>query len=312
MRCPVERVFRPTRSYWFAYEVVVSSCALMIGGFAFLTQLEGSPAEFHWRPSVALWCLLAAGIVYLAAAAVYALLVYRREQLVIRDDEVRSHGPLFVRAIRFADVIEVRWLWRNDRRHPSGLRLRTATKKLVVYFSHFVQRETQGELLDLFRNRLRRCVCQDWETFQAVREGRASPWSPPVFTVMKMSRMLAVVTVIALVFGAAIGFLIQMRSPGVAAWWASAASNGEIDAALKIPGTVKWPWSGSLPLDWSLGFGLAGLVAGILFLNFFRCLEWAGLRWLRIVEGRRLERAMPPAPGLFQPPPDLRGGYNSR
>jgi hypothetical protein len=247
-----------------------------------LTQMEGD--HFRWRPSLSFWCLIAISAVYLSAAAVYAVLVFRRKRLVIRRNEVRSYGALFIRAIRFADVIEARWLWQMARERPYGLRLHTATKKLVIYFSHFVQREAQGELIDSFRERLGPAARHDWESYQTVREGCASPWSPPVFTIKRMWRMLAVAMGLAMITGTAIGFFLQIRIPDAAVLWA---------------GDGGWTWSGWLPLDWGVGSGLLGLVIGLLFLSFFGFLEWAGLKWTTF-QGRRSERAISRPPSNAQ------------
>jgi hypothetical protein len=228
----------------------------------------------------------------LAAAAVEGILAYRRKRLVIRKDEIHSHGPLFVRTIRFADVIVAHWMPSILDERIRGLLLRTAKRRLEIYFDHFVQWDAQVELIVFFRRRLGPVILRRWETppgvwrdreaFQALREGRASPWSPPVFTIKRMWRMLAVAMGLAMIAGAAIGFFLQIQIPDAAALWAGAGG---------------WTWSGWLPLDWGLGSALLGLVIGLLFVSLFRFSEWTDLKW-RTFQGRRLERS------IAQPPPN--------
>lgn len=302
----MERTFFPRWDYWFAFQVNVCGWSVILGGFCFLTQLEGEPgkpAKFRWHTSAALWCSLAVGAAYFAAATLYGVLAYRRKRLMIREDEIRCYEPLFVRTIRFADVIKAWWIPHIDRTNPQprGIKLRSAKKKLEIDFDHFVSKEAQDELIDFFRRRLGPSAWHDWEKLQAIREGRASPWGPPAFTLKRMPRLLAVVAVLSVLIGAALGLLLQIRFPGGAEWWAR-ATNSRFEIS-----PVR-PWFGSLPLDWGLGFGLAGLVIGILFLSFFWFLEWSG-RKCRTIQGRRSERARyPPAPGPIQPPPDSRSG----
>ncbi len=313
----MERTFFPRRDYWLAFEMVFCFGAFWLG-LILLGLLEEdnhlrSPQALPHARLVVFWWVIAISTVYVAAAIIYAILAYHRKRLIIREEEICSHGPLSIRVIRFADVIEARWLWMIGREHsrerpPYGLRLRTATKELMFNFNHFVQREAQSELVDWFRSRLGRGI-QNWEMLQALREGRASLWGPTVFTIKTMSRMLVIATGLSGIVGAAIGCLLR-RPLGIAELWADAANRGQIGAFLqiRIPAAAERLWSGSLLIDWGLGSGILGLIAGILFLSGFWYLEWTGRKW-RSIQGRRSERAViPPLPEPIRPSPESRGG----
>lgn len=295
----MERTYFPGRGYWNAFGGIVSLWTMFIGMFIFSTQLEGKPAELHWHTSASLWWSIAATVISLLVAAVYGVLVYRRKHLVICEDEVRSYGALLVRDIRFADVIEAEWLWLRikDRERYYRLRLHTETKRLTIHFDSFVQVGAENELIELFRHRLGPHVRQIWgpsprvrsrqEIVQAVREGRASYWSPPVCTIKSISRMLLVSTVLSGVVGAVIGSLFH-QVPGVAELWAGAAGSGQVGNLLqiRIPDAVERVWSGSLPLDWGISWGILGLIAGILFLFPLWFLEWTSRKW-RMFKARK-------------------------
>lgn len=294
----MERTFFPTRSYWgFFGSTLVVFWIYLIGFFVAFSLTEDNPFPA--------WSLITALAVCLSAVSIYGVLVYRRKRLVISEDEIRSYGALHVRAMRFIDVVEADWIIHATR--PYCVQLRSPKTKLEIYLDQpFVQRGEQEELLDLLHSRLRPGVRQDWERFQALREGRASSWSPPLFTLKRISSILAITTGLAVASGAAVSFLLRIKSPNAAEWWAGAVARGEISTVIKIPGVVKWPWSGSLLLDWSLVVGFMGLYMGISFLLFLRILEWTHSKW-RTIEGRRLERELTlPAPGSFQRPSDSR------
>ena len=292
----MERTFFPNRSYWIALGAIIG--LLLVGVIVVFAigmivddrSLHEKTAELLEPPAL---FFLTLNFACLLAAIFYGVAAHFRQRLVIGTNEIRYHGAFLVRTIRFADVVEAQWSFRD-------LRLRNATRELVIWFDQFANRGTQDELLDLLRGRLRPSVRQNWEEFQAVREGRASAWSPPIFTFRSMLRMGVVVTVFAAISGAALGLLSQIRFPNTAEWWARAAGSGEIRSVINIPGAAKWPWSGWLILDWSLLSTLLSLIVGISFLLFLCFLEWALRKWTTI-QARRLERAI-------SPPSDSRDG----
>lgn len=245
----MERTFFPNRGYWTALGVL----------FAFLcVELIGAIVLSFQTDPVALWGLIAFLALCVLAFGVSGVLNFFHKRLVLREDEMRLHGALSVRALRFADIVEAEWrpLIVNGCYRPYRLCLRTPTKKLTLSLVHFVTTGAEDELINLLRSRLGAGVLHNWETFEALREGRASSWSPPLFSYRKMAQLLAVATGISLVLGIGIGLFVWLQYP---------------DAGM-------WSWSGWPIFDWCLYSGIVGLLAGILLLSVLRFMEWAQLK----------------------------------
>jgi hypothetical protein len=251
----MERTFFPNRGYWTALGALFAFLWIELIGVIVLSRQYQSPAQFD---PVTVWGSISFLAVCILAFGVHGVLAFFRKRLVIGRDEVRCHDALSVRVLRFADVVEAQWSLANAGRvrRPYRLRLQTATAKRTIPLDQFLQAGAEDELVELLRGRLGPGVRQDWETFQALREGRASSWSPPVFTLRHMARLLAVATAISLVIGIGIGFGVWIEYPDIR----------------------EWTWSGWPILDWCLYSGIVGLLAGILLLSVFHVMEWAQLK----------------------------------
>lgn len=318
----MERTFVPNRGYWIAFGGILGLLwfeAIVVLANGLLADDHSLHQKTTGLLELPFWFFLTFLIGCFLSANFYAILAYFRKRLVIGTDEIRCHRAILVRAIRFADVVDAQLSLTNNPRasranpatfyRPHRLRLRTVTRELIISLDLFVRPETEDEILELLHTRLSPGVRQDWEKFQALREGRASPWSPPIFTLRRMACMATDATGIGLFVGALLGFLLFIGYPrNAAVLWASAADSGELSTVLNLPGAAKWPWSRWMLLDVSLYCGLWGLLFGIALFISLRIFEWAE-RKLRIAQGRRLEReSVRRAFGAFQPSPDSRGG----
>ena len=272
---------------------------VLIGASVVLTQVEDSRLQPPSTPArhdpVTACCLIVFLAVCLLAVAAYGILAYFRKRLVICADEVRSPHCWSARS---PSRMSSKPNGSSPTLHPLPVPTLHGLTVLTLSACEPQQRNGRSSWISLSKQERRTnfLSCSGagwvkefdriWEAFQALREGRASPWSPPVLSVKKWPRLLIVTTSVAVVIGAAFGLLLRIKTPGAA----------------------EWTWSGSLLLDWSLFSGLLGLVLGILILSVFCFVEWADLKW-RTIQGRRLERAISQAEsGAFQSIPDSRSG----
>lgn len=313
----MERTYYPNHSYWIALGAVIGLGAVDLI-VIFTVGLIVDDRSLHEKTleifDPAVFFPLTLLLVCLVAAIIYGIAAYFRKRLVIDSDEVQFHGAFLVRTIRFANVSEAQWsLIRDPRsaridpaRHyrPFRLRLRTATATLIIPLDQFARAETEDELVELLHYRLGRGVLQNWEEFQALRQGRASRWGPTEFTIRRIAWLFAVSTGVAVVIGAMFGLILAIRFPAIEEWWASAAGSGELSTVFRFPGAAVWPWTGWLMLDWSLVAGVLSLVVATSFVLVLCLFEWVITR-AKIREGRRLDREVAPAaPGAIQTPSD--------
>jgi hypothetical protein len=157
--CP-ETCYRPARSLF--YTGLICTIGFILFGLgsslAAFWNVDGSFAEPRLAGTffAAFWaCFTLLGLYTLASALL--------ARLYISEDVIRDVGCLLTRAIRLAEVTQVRW--RVYPRHGSVV-LRSAADKIAVGFSSLTPRDRQ-EVVRFLREHLNEQVQDGWPAFEA-------------------------------------------------------------------------------------------------------------------------------------------------